>query len=82
MSRRRRLQFGVVGVLAVGFALGVVVTLILSRSPLENEAKAAGGKVKSPTGTAPDRYVYYPGSEGLRPDEIRVVCCGSGSPAM
>jgi hypothetical protein len=23
---------------------------------------AAGGVVKSPTGTAPDRYVYYPGT--------------------
>ena len=27
---------------------------------------AAGGVVKSPTGTAPDRYVYYPGTEGKR----------------
>jgi len=26
---------------------------------------AAGGKVTSPTGTAPDRYVYYPGTEEL-----------------
>jgi len=25
--------------------------------------------------------VYYPGTEGLRPDEIRVTCCGSGLPA-
>jgi len=25
----------------------------------------AGGKVTSPTGTAPDRYVYYPGTEEL-----------------
>ncbi len=28
-------------------------------------AWAAGGVVKSPTGVAPDRYVYYPGTEGL-----------------
>jgi hypothetical protein len=26
-----------------------------------NHALGAGGVVKSPTGTAPDRYVYYPG---------------------
>ena len=25
----------------------------------------AGGSVKSPTGAAPDRYVYYPGTEQL-----------------
>jgi hypothetical protein len=40
----------------------------------------AGGKVTSPTGTAPDRYVYYPGTEELGPDEIRVIACGTGMP--
>jgi ribonuclease Z len=41
----------------------------------------AGGKVTSPTGTAPDRYVYYPGTEALAKDEIRVTACGTGLPA-
>ena len=41
----------------------------------------AGGKVSSPTGTAPDRYVYYPGTEELSPDEMRVTACGTGMPA-
>jgi ribonuclease Z len=41
----------------------------------------AGGKVKSPTGTAPDRYVYYPGTEELPKDEIRLTACGTGMPA-
>ena len=42
---------------------------------------AAGGKVTSPTGTAPDRYVYYPGTESLDKDEIRLFACGTGLPA-
>ena len=42
---------------------------------------AAGGVVKSPTGTAPDRYVYYPGTEELVKDEIRLIACGTGLPA-
>ena len=42
---------------------------------------AAGGKVTSPTGTAPDRYVYYPGTEALDKDEIRLLACGTGLPA-
>jgi ribonuclease Z len=42
---------------------------------------AAGGKVTSPTGTAPDRYVYYPGTEALDKDEIRLFACGTGLPA-
>jgi ribonuclease Z len=40
----------------------------------------AGGKVTSPTGTAPARYVYYPGTEELGADEIRVIACGTGMP--
>ena len=30
----------------------------------------------SPVGAVPDRDVYYPGSEELAPDEIRIVACG------
>ena len=41
----------------------------------------AGGTVESPTGTAPDRYVYHPGTETLKADEIRVIACGTGMPA-
>ena len=42
---------------------------------------AAGGVVTSSTGTAPDRYVYYPGTEELAKDEIRLIACGTGLPA-
>ncbi len=41
----------------------------------------AGGVVKSPTGAAPDRYAYYPGTEELGEDEIRLIACGTGLPA-
>ncbi len=44
-------------------------------------AQAAGGPVKSPTGTAEDRYLYYPGTEELPADEMRVTACGTGMPA-
>jgi hypothetical protein len=44
-------------------------------------AIAAGGKVMSATGAAPDRYVYYPGTEPLAKDEIRLIACGTGLPA-
>lgn len=48
---------------------------------LSNNLLAAGGVVQSPTGTAPDRYVYYPGTEELNKDEIRLIACGTGLPA-
>ena len=42
---------------------------------------AAGGVVTSPTGVAPDRYVYYPGTEAIAEGEIRLIACGTGLPA-
>ena len=44
-------------------------------------AEAAGGTVTGPNEIAPDRYVYYPGTETLGKDEIRVTACGTGLPA-
>ena len=58
------------GSLALLLATGMAVTVF-----------AAGGVVKSPTGTAPDRYVYYPGTEALPKGEIRLIACGTGLPA-
>ena len=34
----------------------------------------------SPVGTVPKRDVYYPGTESLAPDEMRIVACGTGMP--
>jgi len=48
---------------------------------LVREAEAAGGPVTTPDGTAPDRYVYYPGTEKLGKDEIRLIALGTGMPA-
>ena len=34
----------------------------------------------SPTQPSPSHDVYYPGTEELRPDEMRVIACGTGMP--
>ena len=47
---------------------------------LIKEAQAAGGVVEGPNEIAPDRYVYYPGTETLAKDEVRVIACGTGMP--
>ena len=36
----------------------------------------------TPTGAVDDRDVYYPGSESLAPDEMRVVALGTGMPSV
>ncbi len=58
---------------------GALITIIILFSP--TVAFAAGGIVSDPTGEAPDRYVYYPGTEALAEKEIRVTACGTGMPA-
>ena len=74
----------------IAVVTGLVVTVYLfglhngqksQEFSLTNEAQAAGGKVTDPKGTAPDRYVYYPGTEKLKADEIRMFVCGSGMPS-
>ena len=45
-----------------------------------SDAEAAGGVVTGPNVEAPDRYVYYPGTETLAEDEVRVIACGTGMP--
>ena len=56
--------------------IGVLLAISVTTS-----VYAAGGVVKDPNGTAPDRYVYYPGTETLAKDEIRLFACGTGLPA-
>jgi len=36
--------------------------------------------VTNPNTVAPDRYVYYPGTEKLANDEVRIIACGTGMP--
>jgi ribonuclease Z len=57
-----------------GIATGVLLSLSIAH------VFAAGGMVKGPNVVAPDRYVYYPGTEVLDKDEVRVIACGTGMP--
>lgn len=60
-----------------GAMIALSVIFILNTGP---SVEAAGGKIKGPNVIAPDRYVYYPGTEILAEDEVRVVACGTGMP--
>ncbi len=82
---KRKLTILVIGIFTL-IALSAVYTAgwlkgqAGQKTALVKEAQAAGGKVTSATGTAPDRYVYYPGTEKLAKDEVRVIACGTGMP--
>jgi ribonuclease Z len=76
--RPGRITVGLLAVTVLAFAVGYLVGFGFQN---HNSAEAAGGPVADPKGTAPDRYVYYPGTEPLKPDEIRLIACGTGMPA-
>lgn len=42
---------------------------------------ASRPRLLDPNGTVDDRYVYYPGTEPLARDEIRLIAAGTGLPA-
>ena len=75
---------------AIGFITAAALTAVYTAgwlngqtgqgSSLVKEAQAAGGTVTSPNVVAPDRYAYYPGTEELAEDEVRVIACGTGMP--
>ncbi len=67
--------------MALGYIWGQAERPQGSAIEVVGEARAAGGVVTKPTGTAPNRYVYYPGTETLAEQEIRLIACGTGMPA-
>jgi len=70
--------------LTLTFIAGIAVTVgLLAALPNLNfqPVEAENPKSKwSPTKPNPSFDVYYPGTEALAPDEMRVIACGSGMP--
>ena len=76
--RSGKVTVGLLVVTVLAIAVGYFVGVGLQE---QGSAEAAGGKVGDPNGVAPDRYVYYPGTEALGADEMRIIACGTGMPA-
>jgi len=63
----------------VGIALGVALFLAVAKY-WDGEMSPAQAQDPSPVAATANRDVYYPGTEALGPNEMRVICCGSGMP--
>jgi ribonuclease Z len=73
MNRQRKTTIGLLALTAIAAVIGYVVGCAISE---ESIAVAAVSPVKA----LEDREVYYPGTEDLAPDEMRVTACGTGMP--
>jgi ribonuclease Z len=79
----RRVLIGALALLGVGGALGFHLAGSAGSHPLLPSALAQAPQrapSASPVKAIPDREMYYPGSEDLAPDEMRVIACGTGMP--
>jgi len=73
MRKHRMATFGLLALTATAVGIGYVIGSAISG---ENAAEAAASPVKA----LEEREVYYPGTESLAPDEMRVTACGTGMP--
>ena len=65
------MNFKLVAAFAVGFIACAGLITWLALSPQE---------VSSPVKALSDHAAYFPGTEDLAPDEMRVIACGTGMP--
>ena len=73
----------------VGATVAAVVALVYmwgnidgrsGKNALAVSSAGAAEPTASPVKALPEQEVYYPGTENLAPDEMRVVACGTGMP--
>ena len=88
MTQLAQSRFGFLGILLAGGVIGY--TIALTNSSALPSAAAKGTKLKlgsaqtvssaSPVKATSSRGVYYPGSEDLASDEMRIISLGTGMP--
>lgn len=78
MSKGRKSALSGIGALAV--CIGVFA--ILGLEVKVQRAQAAAEPARTPTGILEDRDVYYPSTEEIAPDEMRIVALGTGMPSV
>ena len=70
-------------IFAAGYVAGGGYEATIESYDVLADAQAAGSDSPmewSPTKPYPRHDVYYPGTEELAPDEMRVIACGTGMP--
>ena len=80
-----RIAVGALFIFVCGVVTGIYVIQDRSQLPLVQSASAQQPRSQppriSPTKAVADRDVYFPGTEDLKPDEMRVTALGTGMPS-
>ncbi len=78
MMPRMKTTLAIVGIASIAAVIGYLAHDYVPPQDVVKSVEAAGGVVTGPNTVAPDRYSYYPGTETLAQDEVRVISCGTG----
>lgn len=79
MPRMKSMLF-VVAIAGFAAVIGYLAHDHIKPGDAVKPAEAAGPAAWSRTKPYPKHDVYYPGTEALKPDEMRVIACGTGMP--
>ena len=73
------------GFLLAGIVIGCTLTDVISDSGSSGagpqDSPGLRSRMLDPNGTVSNRFCYYPGTEALGPDDVRITACGTGMPA-
>jgi len=75
MANKKKTTLGLLALTAVVAIVGYMVGFGAG-----SKGEGVAGAAASPVKALEDREVYYPGSEDLAPDEMRLTACGTGMP--
>jgi ribonuclease Z len=75
MNEKKTL-FGLMFITVVAVVVGCVIGCAAS-----NNTADAADALKRATRAPPDRDAYFPNTEDLAPDEMRIIACGTGMPS-
>jgi ribonuclease Z len=77
---KRQISSALIIVAVIAVAVGYIVGRSSAGDSLAEAQEASVHE--SPLAGTHDGQVYYPGTEDLSPDEIRIISCGTGMPIM
>jgi ribonuclease Z len=67
-------------VLVIPIVAAIMGFVVAKSGDLAGTSNAQPGKTNSEGNEPKEQNQYYPGTEKLAPDEMRIIACGTGTP--
>ena len=79
MPKSKKTRFGILGLISVAFSMGYLVASS-NMDPIQSAKASDEAAAISPVKANPNRLTYFPETEDLDPDEMRIIALGTGMP--